>query len=96
MLPGNQLSVVGRSHLVAENSFYGDFVKVMTSAPFRHFCTKYMKTWSDIEAILLYVKLYEMFDNLVNQDPSTIISVIDCIMNDNNPRRKAIDIFRDF
>ena len=85
-----QVQVQTPTH-ASPNPFYDDLVDVMGSRAFRAFCSKYMRTWSDIETVLLYVKLYESIESFLPQaSPDDVVAVIDKIMNDAPARRQTV------
>jgi len=76
-------------------TFYEDLVAIMTSRPVQTFLEKHMRSWSDIESCLLFIKLYQNLAQYTD-DPSSITSVIDRIMNNAATRRHVVACFRDF
>ena len=76
-------------------TFYDDLVAIMTHPPFQKFMEKHMASWSDTESCLLFMKLYQNLAQYTD-DPSSIIPVIDRIMNNNAARRQTVACFRDF
>lgn len=76
-------------------TFYEDLVAVMSHAPFQHFLEKYMRSWSDVETSLMFIKLYQTVAEFTD-DHEDVIHVIDKIMNDRGARRKTIDNFKDY
>ena len=76
-------------------TFYEDLVAFMTNRPVQIFLEKHMRSWSDIESCLLFIKLYQNLAQYTD-DPSSIISVIHRIMNTAVARREVVAFFRDF
>ena len=76
-------------------TFYDDLVAVMTHQPFQKFLEKHMTSWSDMESCLMFIKLYQNLAQYT-EDPSSIIPVIDRIMNNAAARRQTVACFRDF
>jgi hypothetical protein len=78
-----------------ETSFYQDLTAVMENEAFQTFCTKYMRSWSDMETSCMYIKLYQTLSQYVD-NPTEIIQVVDRIINTPTARRQMIDYFRTF
>jgi hypothetical protein len=78
-----------------ENSFYADLVNIMTNPSFQQFCTKYMSSWTDMETMCMYIKLYQALSQYLDS-PSDVMSVIDRVMHNAPARRKTIEDFRKF
>lgn len=78
-----------------ENSFYADLVDIMTTPSFQNFCTKYMSSWTDMETMCMYIKLYQALSQYLDS-PSDVMSVIDRVMHNAPARRKTIQDFRKF
>lgn len=77
------------------NPFYQDLVALMTSPSFQQFSSKYMRSWTDVETVLIYVKLYESLAQYLDA-PHDIMAVIDRVMNTDLARKRVIQGFRDF
>lgn len=78
-----------------DTSFYQDLTNVMENAAFQTFCTKYMRSWSDMETSCMYIKLYQALSQYVDS-PEEIIQVVDRIIHTPTARRQMIDYFRTF
>lgn len=78
-----------------ENSFYADLVAIMTNPSFQNFCTKYMSSWTDMETMCMYIKLYQALSRYLDS-PTDVMSVIDRVMHHGPARRKTIEDFRKF
>lgn len=90
-------TIVPRAALdaVQQNPFYEDLISVMTNPRFQGFCQKYMDSWSDIETIVLYMKLYQSLAQYLDT-PQDIVAVIHKVMNTAHARKRVIQCFRDF
>lgn len=82
--------------LLARNPFYHDLADVMNHAPFRRFLSHHMKTWSDVETCLMYIKLWEMIESYVGGRTEEVLPVLHRIMTDQQARRHAVSLFRGY
>lgn len=86
-----------RRHAIITNPFYTDLSNIMNDGCFLEINRKYLKTWSDIEVFILYMKLYEVIKTMtIAQSRSDILSVIHVLMSHTESRKQLIGLFERF
>jgi len=87
--------------ILSENSFFKDFIGLMQNSSFNDFYNEYFQTWSDIETMIFYMKVYKAVEYgyvthfHVPIDMSLMTFILHKIMTTTSMRRTAISIFRD-
>lgn len=87
--------------ILSENSFFKDFIGLMQNSSFNDFYNEYFQSWSDIETMIFYMKVYKAVEyGYVTQfyvpiDMSLMTFILHKIMTTTSMRRTAISIFRD-
>ena len=87
--------ITSKSAAKSTSSFYEDLVVLMTTPHVRQFCNKYMRSWTDIESTIMFLKLYESLSQYTD-DSAAIVQVIDKIMLNASARRLTVEVFREF
>ena len=90
------------SKILKENKFFSDLCSLMKNIDFIKFYDEYFKDWSEIQCMIFYIKLYTTIEyeykiryNLQISD-EIITYMLRQIMNNNETRRFALDLFNDF
>lgn len=84
------------------NSFLQDLCRLMDQTVFQEFRKKYIRDWSDMETVLLFMNMYEYFSNeyfhrfqqKISDDQ--MAALLQFVFNDRTLRRRAISVFRKY
>lgn len=91
------LSLDSYMNHIYENTFYNDLMRLMNDPIFIDINQKYMKQWSDVEVMILYIKLYDIIRiNNPHLDMTEIIIIIDYFMNNSTIRKQIIYLFTEY
>lgn len=88
--------------LATGNNFLQDLCRLMNQTAFQEFKTKYIRDWSDMETVLLFMNMYEYFSNEYfhrfqhKMSDEQMVSLLRFVFNDRTMRRKAIQVFRKY
>ena len=52
--------------ILSENSFFKDFIGLMQNSSFNDFYNEYFQTWSDIETMIFYMKVYKAVEYVLS------------------------------
>lgn len=90
------------SRQLSKKDFIQELINVMNNADFKEFYNNYCSepsTWSDIEAIILYMKLLEIIklkykEKYNHEAPNTVLyNTVHKIMTNSDARKHSIEIF---
>lgn len=82
------------------NPFFQDFIGIMQNDEFDAFYKKYFQSWSDIQTMVFYMKLYKAVEYGYQQEYQTpidkefMVYVLHRIMTTQELRKEAMAIFR--
>ena len=82
------------------NPFFQDFIGIMQNDEFDAFYKKYFQSWSDIQTMVFYMKLYKAVEYGYQQEYQTpidkefMVYVLHRIMTTQELRKEAMNIFR--
>ena len=88
--------------LLKENPFFFDLVKIMKNTEFKTFYDEYFKTWSDIQCMIFYMKLYstieyEYKERYHHDIPAEVmVYALHNIMIHKDTRQYAMKLFKNF
>jgi hypothetical protein len=74
----------------------------MNNPLFKHFKTQYMKEWTDVETLFLYIYMYEYIATEFNLrfkadiDEKQMIQILQLIFTSPDLRKKSIALFRQY
>lgn len=88
--------------IVDDNPFFKDLYQLMNNPLFKHFKTQYMKEWTDVETLFLYIYMYEYIATEFNLrfkadiDEKQMIQILQLIFTSPDLRKKSIALFRQY
>lgn len=88
--------------ILRENDFFQGLDIVMSNNDFRPFYDKYFKNITDVNTVILYMKLYETiqkeYKNVYNIDiqKELLVYMMKELMSDNNTRKNILESFHKY
>lgn len=85
-----------------ENPFFKDLCQLMNNPLFKHFKHQYMKEWTDVETLFLYIYMYEYITTeftlrfKTDIDEKQMTNILQLIFNSPDLRKKSIELFRQY
>jgi hypothetical protein len=76
-----------------KNHFFRSLTNVMEHPEFRNFFSTYIKDWSDVKTISMFMKLYEQIEKNNNFNISNYqkLAIIKEIIGDSKTRKQVVD-----
>ena len=85
-----------------QNAFIKDLCHLMNNPYFKQFKHRYMKEWSDVETLFLYIYMHEYISKEFSDRFAKKISdeqmshILQLIFNTTELRKKSIELFRQY
>jgi len=82
--------------------FFNDLWRLMQNQEFQYFKSNYMKNWSDVETLFLYITMYEYIDKEFYHrfhkkiDKEQMSHILCTIFTKPKIRRRALEMFRSY
>jgi hypothetical protein len=100
ILGDSKMSVLETSN--RQNPFLCDFVTLMHNGQFQEFRHKYMKDWSDVETVFMYIYVYEFLSHEFRKQfhrsitDKELIKALQSIFSESDLRKTVVHMFRQF
>ena len=98
----NPVCIKEGQKIIKENDFFNGLNQVMSNNDFREFYDKYFKDSSDIDTVIMYMKLYETlqkeYRSIYNNDiqKELLVYMMKELMSDSITRKKILDSFHKY
>ncbi len=96
------LSIKKHNSIKKTNPFFRDLINIMNNSEFKQFYNKYFNDWSDIQAMIFFMKLYSTIDYEFTRQFNAKIEnaememILDKVMENSNTRKMALSLFNDY
>ena len=84
------------------HSFLMDLCRLMSDSGFQEFKQKYIRDWSDMETVILFMNMYEYFSKEYFHrfhkpiEDQQMVTLLQFVFSNPKLRKKAIRVFRDY